>query len=273
MTTTLAIVSDIHANSTVAVCPASVNLDDGGTYRPSKAQRWIRRQWLSYWQEVAEERERAGGRLVVVLNGELADNNYHPTTQLVSRNPSDLIRLAIDTLQPMLDLNPDAIYVTRGTEAHSGQSSHLDEEIANDISAVPADEDGEIYSHWHLKLQVERVRFDIAHHPPGGGGRVPWTRQGFADKLAAVTMFEYAERHEFHPHLLIRGHVHRPSDSYDKYPVRALVLPSWQLTTAYGHRIGGDPLPIGGVIVSVDGDRATVAKHYRHWPTEGYRRA
>ena len=274
MATTVAIVSDLHCNSTVALCPPTVNLDDGGTYRASKAQRWIWRQWTSYWREVAESRERAGGSLIVVLNGELADDNYHPTTQLVTRNPADMLKLSAAVLTPMLDMlkEGDRVFVTRGTEAHSGPSAHLDETIANDISAAPFDEDANIYSHWRLKMQVDDVRFDIAHHPPGGGGRVPWTRGNFANRLAAMIAFECAERGERPPHFLIRGHVHRPGDSYDAFSVRAMVLPSWQLTTSFGHRIGGDPLPVGGVIVTCDRSRATVVKHYSNWPTEGYAR-
>jgi hypothetical protein len=269
MATVVALVSDLHCNSSVALSPPIVELDDGGQYRASKPQRWLWRQWLAYWQQVAERR--AGQRLVVVLNGELADDNHHPTTQLVTRNPADMLKLSVEVLRPVLGLiqEGDAIIVTRGTEAHSGPSAHLDETIAQDIGA--AGPDSEIASHWRLRMTIDGVRFDVAHHPPGGGGRLPWTRGGFANRLAAMSMFEAAERGERPPHFLVRGHVHRPDDSYDRFPVRALVLPSWQLTTSYGHRIGGDPLPIGGAIVTCDAGRAHVEKIYADWPVEGYR--
>lgn len=274
MTTTVVIVGDIHANSTVAVCPPVFNLDDGGTYRASKAQRWIWRQWLALWAEAAEARERAGGQLVLILNGELADDNYHPTTQLITRNPADMLKLSAAVLAPALELlrEGDRVFVLRGTEAHSGQSAHLDETVAHDIGADAADEEGNVFSHWRLKVEIDGVRFNVAHHPAGGGGRVPWTRGNFANQLAARAAFECAMSGEKPPHLLIRGHVHRPADSYDAYPVRAVVLPSWQLTTSYGHRIGGDPLPVGGAIITCDRGRATVAKYYSDWPIEGYAR-
>jgi hypothetical protein len=272
MATTVALLSDLHCNSTVGLCSPTVNLDDGGTYRASKTQRWIWRQWLTYWQAVEEAR--GDGPLIVILNGELADDNYHPTTQLVTRNPADMLKLSAAALEPMLSRlrEGDYIYVTRGTEAHSGPSAHLDETIAHDIGAVMADRDAEIYSFWRLKLDVEGVRFDIAHHPPGGGGRVPWMRNNFAAKLAAMSLFDAAARGEKAPHLLVRGHVHAPGDSYDAFAVRALVLPSWQLTTSYGHRIGGDALPVGGAIVTCEDGRATVAKYFSYPPIEGYSR-
>ncbi len=158
----------------------------------------------------------------------------------------------------------------RRTEAHSGPSAHLDETIAHDIGATPCDETANTFSHWRLRLSIDGVRLDVAHHPPGGGGRRPWTRGNFAPTLASMAFFEAAERGEKPPHLLVRGHVHRPGDSYDVYPVRALVLPSWQLTTSYGHRIGGDPLPIGGAIVTCDRGKHEVVKRYATWPVEGY---
>jgi hypothetical protein len=268
MATVVAVVSDLHINSTVALCTPQFTLDDGGTYRSSKQQRWIWSRWRALWETVAERRQ--GQRLVIVLNGELADDNYHPTTQLISRNPADMMRLSAEVLAPALSLmgENDRLYVLRGTEAHSGPGAWLDEAIAQDIGATGPDDT--LASHWRLRFAADGVRFDIAHHPPGGGGRVPWTRGTFANRLAAMTIFDSAENGGKPPHLYVRGHVHRPADSYDLYATRALVLPAWQLQTSYGHRIGGDPLPIGGAIVTCDGGRFEVEKHYWHWPVEGY---
>ena len=114
----------------------------------------------------------------------------------------------------------------------------MDETLARELGAEAATADGPA-SWWQLRLEVEGVRLDVAHHPPGGGGRRPWTAANFAATLAAMAFYETAARGEKPPHLYVRGHVHRPGDSYDAHPVRALVLPSWQLTTSYGYRIGG----------------------------------
>ena len=271
MTTTVALVSDLHANSTVALCPPVVNRDDGGTYRASAAQRWIWRQWLPYWEEVAKRREKAGGPLVVILNGELADDNYHGKFQLVDVNPKTQMATAIRALEPMLAiLRPeDHIYITRGTEAHSGRSAWMDDAIGADLGAVSPSEG--VHSYWHLRLNVEGVRFDVAHHPPLGPGRMPWTRQLYATRMASMAYFDALQAGEKPPDLYVRGHYHVPSDSYDSYPVRALALPSWQLTTAFGHRIGGGrPYPIGGAIVTCDRGKYEVVKRYATWAAGGY---
>ena len=269
--TTVALVSDLHCNSTVALCPPVVNRDDGGTYRASAAQRWIWRQWESYWGMVAEMREKAGGGLVVILNGELADDNYHGKFQLVDVNPKTQMATAIGALEPMTAiLRPeDRIYVTRGTEAHSGRSAWMDDAIGADLGAVSPSEG--VHSFWHLRLSVEGVRFDVAHHPPVGPGRVLWTRQLFATRMAAVAYFEALQAGERPPDLFVRGHFHAPGDSYDAHPVRALALPSWQLTTAFGYRIGGGrPYPVGGAVVTCDRGQYEVVKRFTKWPMGGY---
>ena len=146
----------------------------------------------------------------------------------------------------------------------------MDETLAREIGAEACDEDGPA-SWWQLRAEFGGVRFDVAHHPPGGGGRMPWTRGNFANRLAAQTFYEYSERGEKPPHLLVRGHVHRPGDSYDAAPIRALILPSWQLSTAYGYRIGGGALPVGGAFVVCEGrGEYEVCKRFTEWPTQGY---
>lgn len=282
--TIVAIAGDIHSNSTVALCPPRVRLDDGGEYVASDAQRWIWRKWLAFWAEIEERRAAIGGPLFVVLNGELADDNHHATTQLITRNPADQLKTALQVLEPVTRLlrDGDRVFVTRGTEAHSGLSSSMDETLARELGAENCSENaknGEKITNMPVSLQVLRmevdgVRFDIAHHPPGGGGRRPWTAANFAPTLAAMTFYEAAARGEKAPHLLVRGHVHRPGDSYDAHPVRALVLPSWQLSTAYGYRIGGGTLPVGGAyVICRDRWNYEVVKRFWEWPIATYWKA
>jgi hypothetical protein len=274
----VALVGDLHINSTVALSPPVVNLDDGGTYRASSQQRWIWRHWLDFWTEVKERRDAHGARLVIIINGETGDNNHHPTGQLVTRNPADIQRMVAQALEPATSLmrEGDRLFITRGTEAHTGLSSALDEATAHDLGAVPSvlknpgkSNEVRVNSWWRLRAEFSGVRFDVSHHPPGGGGRRPWTRANFPMTLAA--MADWENRNDKHPpHLRIYGHVHAPGDSYDAFRTRVIINPSWQLTTAYGHRLGGGILPIGGAYVICDNGRYEVVKRYHDWPIEGY---
>ena len=154
------IVSDLHVNSTVGLCPQRVALDDGGTYQQSKAQRWIYRCWLDFWQHVDNLPRSA---LYVVLNGDLVEGLHHGTTQLVTHNEETQLGMALQLLEPVARL-ADYLFIVRGTEAHTGPSAFWEEHIAEDLSAV-RDEVGLTASWWHLPLTVEGVTFDICHHP------------------------------------------------------------------------------------------------------------
>src|SRR5690606_19020550 len=115
--TTVAVVGDTHAGSTVAVCPPVIDLDDGGQYAASKAQRWLWQCWGDYWDRVDRER---GDRLIVVLNGDLIDGDHHNTSQIASRNPNAQAAALDAILAVPLALKPDKIFVVRGTAAHVG---------------------------------------------------------------------------------------------------------------------------------------------------------
>ena len=265
----VAIAGDMHINGTTALCPPAFRLDDGGTWNQSKVQRFIWKHWLFYWEQVAAEKERTGLPVIAVFNGEMADDLNHRSTQLVTRNTSDQIRLSVAALSPALDV-ADHILCTRGTEAHSGASACIDEIIANDIGAIP--DENENYARWILRMDVAGVSFHIAHHPAMGHAR-PWTRGGDANRKAASLMFEYVEVGVPAPDLAIFGHNHKPVDSFDNFDTRVIVLPSWQLTNAFGHKLGGGWLPIGaGYVICESGKKPEVIKCFKKPPVKQWKR-
>lgn len=255
---------DIHANSTTALMPPIIQLDDGGQVKASKLQRWVWGRWVAFHKEVAAEKARLGWPVFVILNGEIADDNHHATTQLITKNPADQLQLAVATLQPLLDV-ADYIFVTRGTAAHSGPSSAMDEIIAHDIGAIPNKEGN--HSWWNWRGEIAGVRMDVAHHPGTGHAR-PWTRGADANRLAAMITYRYAEREMRIPHLVIRGHNHKYSDSFQNHPCRAVILPSWQLTTDFGHRLGGDWLPVGAAYALCDRGSYDLRVRQYHFPLD-----
>lgn len=245
--TVLAVVSDLHVNSTVAVCPARIQLDDGGEYIASKAQRWLQACWADAWERV--DQLRGSGRkrqpLVVVVNGDVVDGtDHHNTFQTISRNPATMMQMGIDMLEPVRR-KADRFYVVRGTESHVGGSGAWEEAIARDLDAE-ADELVGTRSWWHLPLEVEGVRFDIAHHTSMGA--LPWTAGAAAPRLAARILAEYAESGQQPPHVAVRSHVHRYGDSGTASRVRAVITPAWQLATGYVHRISPGALSSIGMV-------------------------
>lgn len=259
----VALVGDLHINSTTALTQPQFNLDDGGTFSSSELQRHIWRHWLRFWERVGERKEELKWPVVVVINGEIADNLKHPSTQLITRNVNDLFRNSIETLKPALDL-ADHIIVTRGTEAHSGNSGWMDEKIAEDLGAIPSRKGkNPIYSHFQFIGSIAGVRFHIQHHAPTSY-TVRRLKVSAAARAADRMMERYAAINQPYPDLCVFSHTHREFDSGDLYRMRAINLPSWQMTNAFGQRLGGDFLDIGGAIALCDRGQFTIEKVYRN---------
>lgn len=267
----IAVVSDLHAGSSIGLCPPEpVELDDGQSYVPSKFQRWLWQCWGEFWDAVEARLE--GAELhALVLNGDLVDGDHHNTRQIVSRDVGVHIRLAVRCLGVPLAMKPAHVFVVRGTESHVGHSASSEEAVARILQAeghpLVRDLDTDTGSWWQLRMDVDGVRLHFAHH--GRMGYRPWTKSNAANLLAAQIFYEHAANGERHPDLAVRSHYHRTIDSYDAHPTRVIQTPCWQLRTAYVHRIVPEELPdIGGLIVTVDGDRYT-AEVIRFRPERG----
>ena len=190
MPTVLALTGDLHTNSTVALCPPRVELDDGGVYLQNKQQAWLWARWLEFWQAAADLKTQHNAELVTLLNGELADDNYHNTTQLISKHKGDQAKAALAVMEPVQQVS-DRIFATRGSEAHSGLNASMDESLARAIGATP-DENGH-YARWYFRGVIDGLRIDASHHPGTGHAR-PWTKGADANRLAQMVMSRYVER-------------------------------------------------------------------------------
>lgn len=247
MTTIIAVISDLHCGSTVALCPPTVTLDDGGTYRASIAQQWIWMNWLDYWNSVEFKVKELNARLIVLVVGDAVEGDHHGTPQLISRNIETHKEVCLKSLEVPLKLNPEYIFIIRGTEVHTGKTAQYEEWLAKDIGGEPESEG--VHSWYWLPLDIEGVRIEAAHH--GRAGYRPHTRANATQMLAAELVLGYAERKEKPFDIAIRAHTHQSVDSYDNFSTRVLQTPSWQLSTSFGHRLSpGAMLPIGGYIIS-----------------------
>jgi hypothetical protein len=256
----IAITSDLHAGSTVALCPPHIQLDDGGEYHASKAQRWLWDCWTDFWRKVDAERVTQKAELYQVYNGDLVDGNHHGTTQILSGNPTAQAAVVNAILAVPMALKPDKIWFIRGTEAHVGPSAAFEERIALGLSKdrrPVVKEDSGNASHWHVKLDVQGYRMDFAHH--GRVGTRPWTKPNVVMNLAAEIFYQHAESEQPYPHLAVRSHMHQFVDTGTAHKVRVVQTPAYQLATAYIHRIApGVIADVGGIIVTILDGQATV---------------
>jgi len=242
----VALFGDMHINSTVGLCVPRIALDDGGEYTFSAGQSWLWRQWKSYCGEVKQAAK--GSRLYVFINGDAVEADaMQRSHQLISRNKATMLRLAVEVIEPILNL-ADRVFVIRGTSAHTGRGSQFEEKLAEDIGAERTPE-GQ-YSWWHWIGEIAGVLCEVAHHTTGSGRA--WTAGGGSVRLAAETVIEYGGNGDRIPSVVFRSHVHRYTDSGENVPgCRAVTLPAWSLATEHVHRIGaGNKLAhIGGAIM------------------------
>lgn len=245
----VACASDIHANSSVGLCPPEgVTLDDGGQYLPNELQEWLWRGWAGFWRRVDQVRQALGAELVVILDGDMVEGAHHGTTQIVTGNLEVQHRLAMSCLALPASLHPARWFLVRGTEVHVGHAAQHEEAIGRELGATVDPENGRS-SWWHLRAEINGTRLDVAHH--GRVGQRPWTTGNGAVNQAASIMMESVRTGYPVPHLAIRAHRHRFADSGVTYPVRLVQLPCWQMSTGYGHKVAPDSLPdVGGLIVT-----------------------
>ena len=180
-----------------------------------------------------------------VFNGDIADKDRHRGVQVVTRNEATITKLTLAALDPALPVC-DSLFFTRGTPAHTGKSSYLEEWLAEDLEAVQDDETGN-HSWWELPIDVNGVYFHIAHHRRTT--RLPWTMGGAANRLAAHLVYEYAKCNERRPDVVIRSHGHTVDESSITHPIKVIFTPAWQLRTEFTRRIALESLSdIGGLV-------------------------
>lgn len=250
----IAVVSDVHCGSTLAMCPPEgVLLDDGGKYLPSAPQEWLWACWLNFWERVQRTHRAARADLWIVLNGDSFEGQHHGTTQVISNHPEPQSYLADRIFGVPRGLAPRRTFVVRGTEAHVGPAGATEEAFARSIRAEENPETRK-WSWWHLRLRPHGCLLDFQHHPSTRGTTVD-TRMAGVARLAGVVFKEHAKRGLPAPALAVRSHTHVTADSYDAWPVRAIITPAWQLKTAHALKVAADSIAdIGGVVITVAPD-------------------
>jgi hypothetical protein len=264
--TAIIISSDHHVNSTVAVCPPRIQLDDGGAYHQSPGQQWLWRGWLDFgaWARDLSK----GYKPLALFVGDLGElDTKRRSNQIITANKATITGMINDVVDPIAAW-VDGLYFIRGTPAHVGKSSWLEEEIAGDYDNAVHAAKG-IHSHYQVRLVADRVRVEAAHH--ASMGSMARTQKNAANQIAFDTMTAYAfDLHQPLPDLVFRAHNHRWADSYDNHETRAICLPCWSMATEYVYRIGkyNASADVGGVVVLIEDGEYEVHK-FRLEPRKG----
>jgi hypothetical protein len=248
---TLLVISDSHCNSTVGLSKPTVGLDDGSQVSASTARRWL----FHTFEDILEQTQKKyNGELYGLLNGDIieTDDKGRDSTGLITQNKTEAVEMATEVLTPFFQMCK-GVFVTRGTEAHTGKQAQYEEAVAANFDNTIRDEETGRATRWHLPLDLDGVRMDICHHPRGAGNGRPMNSQSGIDRIASDTLFGYANDGEVPPHLVLRSHLHGYKDSHDAFRTRAIITPAMSLLTPFTHRIGiNHSNPVGAVLIFCD---------------------
>ena len=249
------VISDLHANSTVAPWPADCPVQDGGRYEPNPFQAYLN----ECWADLVEAAGRMGGP-TLVINGDLI-NGIHPRDgQVVSANASIQAAAADMLLRPLV-AQCGKLYITRGTEWHESKLSDDVERLAKGLGAVPNPASGS-YTWPKLLLEVGGKVISFAHHI-GVSGVATYEASVVLRELL-MEVLEYTRTYgQDAPalRLMVRSHRHRSIEIGAPPNLRALITPGWQLKTAYVDAKAVNSMPhIGYTVVDDAGEDFAITR-------------
>jgi hypothetical protein len=214
------------------------------------------RYWDDFWGKFVPRQIRGAKKVIVVLNGDLIDGFHHNTINIATNSIDKQRAAAIEVLTPLKKFGQ--IFITRGTEAHSGPGSEAEEAIAKALGCAK-NEAGE-YAQWQHWLDVDDVVFQFAHHIGVTSSAAYESSAPMREMVAGLV--EAAQWDKPLPDVFVRSHRHRfiplSIPSY-RGRIHAVITPGWQLRTPFVERIDRMRMPhIGGVVFRVDNNRCEI---------------
>ena len=256
--------SDTHSGCRLALCPPEgVELDDGGTYMPSRFQKKMWALWEEFWGEWVPQATK-GEPYAVIMNGDALEGVHHGSTTQITHNLMDQGRIAKRILQPVVELCEGRYYHIRGTEAHVGPSASAEEGLAKSLGAIP-NEDGQ-YARYDLWKTIGPDKLIHSLHHIGSTGSQAYEATAVHKEIVE----EFAEAGRWRnqpPDVVVRSHRHRymetavPIGHKCKNGKQAtgrafsVVTPCWQGKTPFVWKIPGGRLStpqFGGILIRYD---------------------
>lgn len=249
--------TDVHVGSLYGICPLDFHRTNGELIDLNPLQELALEHWNAAW-----DRRRADGRpLVLILGGEMIDNNHHGTYELWTPNPREMRLAAVQLLKPRV---AEARYTlgVLGTPAHSGQSGEHDEQVYQELGVMKTGPGLQLGSQV-LRIEISGVMFNVAHHGPPPGGRPDLMGNSARSYAKGVCDAELKE-HRTPSRVILRGHYHRKvleryRDQTTGHIADIAIGPAWKWKDEFGWRV--DSLnhisDVGMTVIGVDNGKVT----------------
>lgn len=258
----LVVISDLHIGCQLGLAaPTGHRLDNGGRYRPTRAQRAVWRIWDHFWSQwVPQVTHREPFDLLI--NGDLMDGVHHGSTHQWSHNLGDQAVAAYEILAPIAD-RAAHLYIVRGTPAHAGEAGVEEERLARRLGAVP-DRDGR-HARWELWKHIGGYLINATHHI---GTTASSQHEVSAINAELASLFTEAGRWGHQPpDIIVRSHRHRCAElrlPAERCYASAFVTAAWQLKTPFSWKVAGGRVTtpqIGGSLIRL-GDQELHTRHF-----------
>lgn len=260
---TVIVLSDTHVGCKLALChPDGADQDDGGKYMPSKVQLKLWGLWEKFCDEWIPN-VCQGEPFVLVHNGDVIDGSHHNSTTQWSHNILDQRRHAKKILAPIVAKSAEYYHI-RGTSAHVGESSVHEEQLAEELGAIP-NEEGQ-HARYELWLRLGGKLVHFMHHI-GTTSSAQHETSAVNAEIAAM----YADSGRFGreaPRVVVRSHRHRSSEirlpAPGGYSI-SMVTPAWQLKTPYAWKISGARISapqVGGSMIRISDEGELYTRHF-----------
>ena len=244
------VMSDMHTGSIYALtCAEGWQGQKTAVIHPTSLQQRIRNHFVNFASVVSVRRK---GLLVrLVIDGDLIDGVHHASGDVFTSNWQEMADLNIGLISEFQKAigwqRGDELYITKGTEVHSGD---LENYIGQQCNAQM---NGDWYAHDLLVLNTNNVISWFVHHGPAAGKGAN-VGNGMVNHLRNI-YYSCLKSGEKVPDILYTGHVHDPI--YSTYThgeqnvyrtMHGIILPSWQAKTRYAHMVAPVSVnKIGGI--------------------------
>lgn len=237
----LVVVSDLHAGSTVGLCPPDCPLLDDGCWTLNPVQAWIWglwQEWLIFVRSVVENQPFA-----LLVNGDAIEGVHHKSKQVVHADPGVHGRIASMLLRPLAS-KACATYMVRGTEAHVGHSAECG--IGEAIGAEVHPDTG-VHAAHHWLIEIAGCLVSAKHHI-GTSQRLGLQATQLGMQLAEEQLACHRAGHRV-PQVVIRSHRHTFGE-FTEGRSMLVTTPAWQALTSFGWKVVPSAIPqLGGVVL------------------------
>lgn len=230
----LVFVADIHCGSNYGLAPKTHTLIDGSKHPANPLQSWLYDCWEHGIDRLAEITR--GRNIGLVIVGDVIEGKHHGTTEIVSPDVGDHVRIALRCLRPLVNLFAKS-WIVEGTECHTGGSERdIGHALGCEPFRKPTEDDDGIYSWPELPLEVNGC-YGIARHHITTALR-PWTEASGIGLQMNAEVIEAARSGGKIPRWMVYAHRHKFGHVSDGDSL-AVVCNPWQALTRHGRKVVG----------------------------------